>query len=118
VIDHAAKPRIAAGWDREWGDRMAPFRDLPNVHCKLSGLVTEADGARLRVADLNRYVHAVLDWFGEDRVIFGSDWPVCLLAASYDRVLAALRETLADLSPAARRKLLADNAIRFYRLEM
>jgi len=92
VIDHAAKPRIAGGlWDAEWEKALEPFGDEPNVACKLSGLVTEADWASWTPQQLEPYVKRVVGWFGSRRCMFGSDWPVCLLAASYDRVIDTLR---------------------------
>jgi L-fucono-1,5-lactonase len=93
VIDHSAKPRIASGsWDREWEERLAPFSDAPNVACKLSGLVTQADWKSWTVDELAPYVRRVLGWFGPDRCMFGSDWPVCLLAAGYDQVFDAIQQ--------------------------
>lgn len=93
VIDHAAKPRIAAGsWDSEWEHHLARFSDQPKVTCKLSGLVTEAAWKSWTVEDLEPYVRRVLGWFGADRCMFGSDWPVCLLAAGYDQVFDAIRQ--------------------------
>jgi len=93
VIDHAAKPRIAGGsWDSEWEERLAPFSDEPNVACKLSGLVTEAGWKSWTPEQLEPYVRRVLGWFGRERCMFGSDWPVCLLAASYAEVMEAMRQ--------------------------
>ena len=93
VIDHAAKPRIAAiSWDSDWEKGLAPFSDQPNVACKLSGLVTEADWKSWTPEQLEPYVKRVLGWFGADRCMFGSDWPVCLLAATYDQVLDAMQQ--------------------------
>jgi L-fuconolactonase len=93
VIDHAAKPRIAGGsWDAEWEKELAPFADEPNVACKLSGLVTEADWRSWTPAQLEPYVKRVVSWFGAQRCIFGSDWPVCLLAASYTQVLDTMQQ--------------------------
>ena len=93
VIDHAAKPRIAGrSWDGEWEERLAPFSDQPNVACKLSGLVTEADWRSWTPDQLEPYVRRVVGWFGRERCMFGSDWPVCLLAASYPRVMEAMRQ--------------------------
>ena len=95
VIDHAGKPRIAAGtWDAEWEAGLAPFGDEPNVSCKLSGLVTEADWKSWTPDQLEPYVRRVVGWFGPRRCMFGSDWPVCLLAASYAQVLDALVQIL------------------------
>jgi L-fucono-1,5-lactonase len=116
VIDHIAKPPIRTGTMDGWSEAMAPFSDCDNVLCKLSGMITEADWSAWRPDDLVPYVRQVVGWFGEDRLIFGSDWPVCLLAGSYARVLDALRYALGDISPRARAKILGENAVRFYRL--
>lgn len=118
VVDHAAKPRIAGGQvDQEWADALSPLADLPNVTCKLSGLVTEAHWKRWTAGDLEPYVRSCLDWFGEDRLLFGSDWPVCLLASSYSRWVETLRELLSGVAPEAIPKVFGANAIRVYRLE-
>ncbi|HKW59948.1 MAG TPA: amidohydrolase family protein [Candidatus Dormibacteraeota bacterium] len=93
VLDHAAKPRIAGGsWDAEWENAMAPLSDEPNVACKLSGLVTEADWMSWTPEQLEPYVKRVVGWFGRERCMFGSDWPVCLLAASYAKVLDTMQQ--------------------------
>lgn len=117
VIDHIAKPPIRTGDDREWAAAMAPFSNSANVHCKLSGMITEADWTAWRPETLVPYVRRIVEWFGEDRLMFGSDWPVCLLAGSYARVIDALLYCLLDLSAEATAKILGRNAIRFYRLE-
>jgi L-fuconolactonase len=117
VIDHIAKPRIAAGpEDRPWAAGIAPFSDQGNAHCKLSGMVTEADWRRWQPADLAPYVRRVVGWFGPERCMFGSDWPVCLLAAPYDRVVAALHEALPDLPPGAGAEVFGGTAARVYKL--
>jgi L-fuconolactonase len=116
VIDHVAKPPIASGELEPWADRMAPFRELENVSCKLSGMVTEADWAAWTPADLQPYVDHVADVFGPSRLLFGSDWPVCLLAASYDEVLAAARATLATLGESEQLDVFGRTAVRVYRL--
>jgi L-fuconolactonase len=93
VMDHAAKPRIAdPSWDAEWEARLAPFSDEPNVACKLSGLVTEAAWKSWTPEQLEPYVRRVVQWFGPERCMFGSDWPVCLLAATYAQVVDAMRQ--------------------------
>lgn len=93
VIDHAAKPRIAGlAWDAEWEKALAPFSDQANVACKLSGLVTEAAWSTWTPEQLEPYVKRVVGWFGAERCMFGSDWPVCLLAATYDQVVDALQQ--------------------------
>lgn len=97
VIDHAAKPRIAGGsWDAGWEKALTPFGDEANVTCKLSGLVTEADWSSWTPEQLEPYVRRCLDWFGPERCMFGSDWPVCLLAGAYSRVLGAMRDIVGD----------------------
>jgi len=97
VIDHAAKPRVAGGaWDIAWEKALAPLADEPNVSCKLSGLVTEADWKTWTREQLRPYLERVLDWFGPGRCMFGSDWPVCLLAADYAEVVATMREIIGD----------------------
>jgi L-fuconolactonase len=117
VIDHIGKPSIRDGQGTQaWAQAMAPFGDLPRVTCKLSGMVTEADWTRWQPRDLAPYVERVLGWFGPDRCLFGSDWPVCLLAADYGQVLDAVRTTLDGLGPAATEKVLGGTAVRIYRL--
>ncbi len=117
VVDHLAKPRIAAGRrDREWERALAPFAPYPNVHCKLSGMVTEADWASWSPQDLAPYVHRAIEWFGPERCMFGSDWPVCLLAAGYDRVIDALRVAMQDLDGVSRDAVFGGTAGRVYGL--
>jgi L-fuconolactonase len=117
VVDHLAKPRIAEGpADPEWEAALRPLAAEPNVFCKLSGMVTEADWSAWTPADLSPYVGKVLDWFGPERCMFGSDWPVCLLAARYRQVLAALEEALPGLDKAGRARVLGGTAEEFYRL--
>jgi L-fuconolactonase len=97
VLDHAAKPRVASGArDRDWEGAMAPLAELPNVTCKLSGLVTEADWKGWTPEQLRPYIEGVVEWFGRERCMFGSDWPVCLLAASYQQVVDLVRSVVGD----------------------
>jgi len=118
VVDHIAKPRIAAGpRDKDWERAMAPLAGCANVYCKLSGMVTEARWTDWTPDDLRPYVSRVLEWFRPERCMFGSDWPVCLMAADYRRVIAALRDALKDLDPTAINEVFGDNAMRVYRLE-
>jgi L-fuconolactonase len=117
VIDHLAKPPIASGALEPWAERLAPFADLPNVSCKLSGLVTEASWTSWTRDELVPYVRRALAWFGDERLLFGSDWPVCLLAASYAEVFDAYAAALPELAPAARARIFGLNAVRLYRLE-
>jgi L-fuconolactonase len=116
VLDHLGKPDVKGGQLEPWRDQIAELAELPNVACKVSGLVTEADLNNWTVADLKPYVQHVLEAFGEDRVLFGGDWPVVTMAASYRRWVTSLDQITSHLSPAARKKLWADNARRIYRL--
>jgi L-fuconolactonase len=97
VIDHLAKPPIASGEIDEWSTLLHEFAGLENVACKLSGMVTEADPDAWTVDGLRPYVRQAVEIFGPHRLMFGSDWPVCLLAADYGAVLATLREALGDI---------------------
>jgi L-fuconolactonase len=97
VIDHIAKPPIASGGIDEWSALMHEFAGLEHVACKLSGMVTEADHESWTTDDLKPYISTVFEIFGPDRLMFGSDWPVCTLAASYDEVVHALRTVLIEL---------------------
>ena len=116
VLDHIGKPPIASGAREPWASRLAPFAELPNVWCKLSGMVTEADWNAWCPEDLAPYVEPVLGWFGEDRLLFGSDWPVCLLAADYGRVKRTAEALLEPLSTERREKIFGANAAAVYRI--
>jgi L-fuconolactonase len=113
VIDHAAKPRIAAGEREPWASEMRALARETGAWCKLSGLVTEA-GAAWRVPDLRPFVDHLLESFGSERLIWGSDWPVVELAGGYQRWWAATSELLRPLDPESRERVLGGNAIRFY----
>lgn len=116
MLDHIAKPNIRAGLREPWFDQMAELAELPNVICKISGVTTEADQASWTPEQIAPYVRHALAVFGEERVAFGGDWPVVLLAAEYRRWADTLDTLTADLGEGARRKLWAENARRFYRL--
>ena len=116
VIDHLAKPPIARNEIKEWSRAFQPVARYSNISCKLSGLVTEANWNSWQADDLRPYVDIALESFGADRMMFGSDYPVCLLAASYDRVLDSFQEILKGLSDADRDKIFSQNAEKFYRL--
>ena len=117
VLDHAGKPDIRRGALDPWRAHIAELARLPNVVCKLSGLVTEAEPATWTAATLRPYVAHLLGCFGPDRLLFGSDWPVVDLAASYGRWLDTALDFLAPLSPRDRAAVLSGNARRIYRLE-
>jgi L-fuconolactonase len=116
VLDHLGKPPIAAGRTEPWQTDLRALAALPNTSAKLSGLVTEADWHHWQVADLRPYAEAALEEFGPARLMFGSDWPVCTLAASYPGVLQAARDLLARLSPAEREAVFSGTASRTYGL--
>jgi L-fucono-1,5-lactonase len=116
VIDHLAKPPIASGELAPWEARIAPFRELEHVSCKVSGMVTEADWSSWTPRGLQPYVDRVLEIFGPDQLLFGSDWPVCLLAASYGDVVAAAGATLRGLSESDRAMVFGGTAAAVYRL--
>lgn len=116
VLDHAGKPRIAAGATQPWADDLRALADLPNTVCKLSGLVTEADPHDWTVRDLRPYADTVLDAFGPDRLMFGSDWPVCRLAATYTEVVETALVLLDGLTDGERDAVLATTAERVYGL--
>ena len=118
VIDHLAKPEIASGQLAEWKELITPFGEQPHVMCKLSGMVTEANWTSWTPEDLRPYVETVLGIFGLDRVMFGSDWPVSLLASEYGRVKWALETALPPLDAAQSAAIFGGNAIRFYRLNL
>jgi L-fuconolactonase len=117
VVDHMAKPPIKSEEIREWARDLKPLAAFQNVSCKLSGLVTEANRSDWRVEDLQPYLETALEYFGPERMLFGSDWPVCLLAATYERVLDAFRKLLAHLNEDERRRIFSDNAVEVYRLQ-
>ncbi|MEU1365476.1 amidohydrolase family protein [Streptomyces sp. NPDC005803] len=116
VLDHAGKPPIAAGHTQPWADDLRAFAALPNTVCKLSGLVTEADPHHWTVKDLRPYADTVLDAFGPGRLMFGSDWPVCRLAATYTEVVEAALVLLDSLTDGERGAVLATTAERAYGL--
>src|SRR4051812_44064504 len=116
VIDHMAKPPIASGEVETWARGLRAVAQIPGIHCKLSGLVTEADHQNWKTEELRPYVEQALEWFGPERMMIGSDWPVCLLAASYEQALTAYQSMLGGLDDRERRRILAGNAASFYQL--
>ncbi|CAM5367180.1 amidohydrolase [Streptomyces spiroverticillatus] len=114
VLDHLGKPPIARGETQPWATLVRNLAALPNVVCKLSGMVVEADWSAWEVSDLRPYAEVVLDAFGPSRVMYGSDWPVCRLASTYAGVLDAARELTAGLSQGERAEVFAGTAERVY----
>lgn len=116
VLDHLAKPPIAAGDWQPWADRIAALAALPNLTAKLSGLVTEAAWDDWDAQRIGRYAGHALERFGPDRLMFGSDWPVCTVAASYDEVFSLAVALTVELNDAGRAAVFGDTATRVYRL--
>ncbi len=120
VVDHVAKPPISSGEVAEWAkwaDALREVAGYPNVSCKLSGLVTETNLTSWRVEDLRPFIEQALEFFGPGRMMFGSDWPVCLLAASYAQVLETFQLLLGELSDEERAMIFGGNAMKFYQLQ-
>ncbi len=116
VLDHLAKPRIKEGATADWIDNFRAAAQFPNVYCKLSGMITEADWQNWKPADLKPYVETALECFGPKRCMFGSDWPVCELAGTYDQVHTALTACLGPLSESETDAIFAETAMAFYRV--
>ena len=116
VIDHLAKPPIRSGEWRAWAADLKKFSQLEHVYCKVSGLVTEADWRNWKREDFKIYFDVVSDVFGARRLMYGSDWPVCLLAATYPQQLEVVQDYFSSYSGAERQAIFNDNAIHFYHL--
>ncbi len=118
VIDHLAKPYIKSGFFDGWAVLMRAIAVYPNVYCKLSGMITEADFQDWSSQQITPYMDLVLESFGTGRIMFGSDWPVCLLAGSYSTVKGLVTDYIAALSREEQAAIMGHNAISFYHLEL
>ncbi len=116
VIDHIAKPAIKKGDIDQWQKELAGFSGCSNVYCKISGMVTEADWKDWKQADFSPYLDAVVNTFGIDRIMFGSDWPVCLVAANYPQMLQIVKDYFSSFSITGQQQFFGLNAARFYKL--
>jgi L-fuconolactonase len=116
VIDHLGKPNIKSKETAHWKKYISGLAAYPNVFCKISGFVTEADWAKWNKEDFYPYFDHLVNSFGIDRLMFGSDWPVCLLAAEYKAVLNIIKEYFSSFSKDEQDKLFGLNAIQFYNL--
>ncbi len=116
VLDHLAKPPIKSGEIKLWAEGIRRLAAFPNVFCKLSGLVTEADWERWQPEQVHPYLDVAFDCFGPERLMIGSDWPVCLVASSYTRVIETVKKYLGRYSPEIREAVMGGNARRFWRL--
>jgi L-fuconolactonase len=116
VIDHMAKPAVASGEIADWKKDIEKIAAYPNVSCKISGLVTEADLTGWKNNDFRPYIDVVVNAFGMKRVMYGSDWPVCLYAGGYPEVIGLVRSYFSTFSEDEQQLFFASNAINFYRL--
>ncbi|KAB7707227.1 amidohydrolase family protein [Bacillus aerolatus] len=118
VIDHMAKPNIAGRELNEWKEEMSALAQFPNVWCKLSGLMTEAKPFAWKTEDFEPYIHHIVQTFGSSRLLFGSDWPVCLSAGSYEEALQIISENLPEtVKHLEADKIFSENAKAFYKLK-
>jgi L-fuconolactonase len=117
ILDHLAKPDIRAREMREWEKGIRALAEYPLVFCKLSGLVTEADWANWTPDHIRAYFDVAFDCFGSSRLLFGSDWPVCMVAADYRQVVSLVENYMADRPDAEREAIMGGNAVRLWRLE-
>jgi len=118
VIDHLAKPDVEAGWIDDWSEWMRKLSDHEHVHCKLSGLVTEANWADWEADAFTPYLDVAYEVFGPERLMFGSDWPVCTLAASYAEVVDLIETYVSDRPEAEQNRVFGETAAEFYDLDV
>jgi L-fuconolactonase len=116
VVDHIAKPSIRTGEKTLWELNLAALSTFENVYCKVSGLVTEANWKNWTYEQISPYLDEVFECFGPNRIMYGSDWPVCLLAATYEQQLLVIQHYVSNLSPTEKANVLGENAKRFYNL--
>jgi L-fuconolactonase len=116
VLDHLAKPHIKAGEIEPWATGIRRLAEFRNVYCKLSGLVTEAEWQSWKPEQIAPYLDVAFDAFGPERLMIGSDWPVCLVAASYEAAVGVVKKYLLQFSADIRDKVLGENAGHFWKL--
>jgi L-fuconolactonase len=116
IIDHIAKPGIKSKSIADWKKKMTAIGRYENVYCKLSGMVTEADWKKWKYKDLEPYMQTVLNAFSTRRLVYGSDWPVCLVAANYETQFGVVKQFIKSLSGDEQQMILGENAVRFYHL--
>ena len=117
ILDHIGKPNIRAGGFEEWARPFESISRYENCSCKLSGMVTEADWKHWGREELAPYLDHALESFGPDRLMFGSDWPVCRLAADYPSVHRLVVEFIQALTPGEQAQIMGENAVSFYHLD-
>ncbi|HJR99534.1 MAG TPA: amidohydrolase family protein [Flavobacterium sp.] len=116
VIDHIAKPYIKDGFYDGWASLMKAISEYPNVYCKLSGMTTEADYNNWTQEQIKPYMELVLNAFGANRILFGSDWPVCLVAGNYTKTKELVTNFISQLSSEEKAAIMGGNAVKFYNL--
>jgi L-fuconolactonase len=116
VIDHLAKPSIKEQKTTPWQEELCQVAQHKNLYCKISGLVTEADWQNWKKEDFKYYMDVVVEAFGMDRILFGTDWPVCLLAASYEQAVDIVQDYFSAFTEEEQQKVFGQNAVRFYNL--
>ncbi|KZS38396.1 amidohydrolase [Aquimarina aggregata] len=116
VIDHIAKPSIKNGDIKEWETLIREIAKHRNVYCKVSGMVTEADWAHWKYDNFVPYLDVVFDAFSTKRIMYGSDWPVCLLGGNYSSIKSIIEEYIKNLSAEQQEEIMGGNAIKFYQL--
>ena len=116
VLDHIAKPLIGQNQISPWRENIRELAKHPNVNCKISGMVTEADFTMWTPEQLQPYFDVILEAFGPDRLLFGSDWPVCLVATTYPNWVELVKKNISIFTKDDQDKILGGNAIRIYRL--
>jgi len=116
VIDHIGKPYIKDGFFEGWATLIKEIGKQENVYCKLSGMITEADYSSWIAEQLHPYMHLVMEAFGSERTMFGSDWPVCLVAGNYGQVKKIVTDFISELSPQDQKMIMGENAVVFYNL--
>ena len=117
VLDHIAKPKISEGLDVAWVANIKQLAAFPNVTCKVSGMVTETNDFQWKSANFESFLNVIVTSFGIERIMYGSDWPVCLLAAQYEEQLTIVQDYFAAFSASEKEKIMGGNAIKFYNLE-
>ena len=118
VLDHIAKPNIKSGEIEEWRQSIRALSKFENVYCKISGMVTEANWTNWKQDDFIPYIDTIIECFGVDRIMFGSDWPVCNVAADYRQVLNIVENYFTSYATTEKEKIFGGNAIRFYNLNL
>ncbi len=118
VLDHMAKPKISEGISEEWRTNIKKLAGFPNVCCKLSGMVTETTNFQWNKSEFAPFLDVVVSAFGADRVLYGSDWPVCLVAATYQEQMAIVEDYVTTLSENEQAKIMGGNAMEFYGLNV